>query len=237
MDKLPVVETFTSIQGEGVWAGTLMFFLRLAGCNVGEFPIESPAPLRVLREQYPQHSVCHTVDGQAFLCDTNYHVTRKMSVADVEKEFQESGCQHICVTGGEPMLHSEMLVRWLHPMYSLGKAHVHFETSGTLPIPSMLAMPYMRRWITCSPKQGFKKEHQALINEWKFVVGPNTDLTAFSELVAQTAGALSNVPIFIQPVNHVGEVDMEQLPRCLELLHQHPQWRLSVQLHKLLRVR
>jgi 7-carboxy-7-deazaguanine synthase len=32
---LPVVETFHSVQGEGVWAGINAFFIRLAGCDVG----------------------------------------------------------------------------------------------------------------------------------------------------------------------------------------------------------
>jgi 4Fe-4S single cluster domain len=32
---LPIVEMFHSIQGEGAWAGTNAFFIRLAGCDVG----------------------------------------------------------------------------------------------------------------------------------------------------------------------------------------------------------
>lgn len=32
---LPIVEMFHSIQGEGSWAGTNAFFIRLAGCDVG----------------------------------------------------------------------------------------------------------------------------------------------------------------------------------------------------------
>ncbi|MEO0541875.1 MAG: 7-carboxy-7-deazaguanine synthase QueE, partial [Cyanobacteria bacterium P01_A01_bin.105] len=31
----PIVETFHSLQGEGTWAGTSAFFIRLAGCDVG----------------------------------------------------------------------------------------------------------------------------------------------------------------------------------------------------------
>ena len=33
--QLPVVETFHSLQGEGLHAGRSAFFLRLAGCAVG----------------------------------------------------------------------------------------------------------------------------------------------------------------------------------------------------------
>jgi organic radical activating enzyme len=33
--SLPVVETFHSLQGEGLHAGRSAFFLRLAGCTVG----------------------------------------------------------------------------------------------------------------------------------------------------------------------------------------------------------
>lgn len=240
MAELPVAETFTSIQGEGVWAGTLMFFLRLAGCNVGKFLPESQIDdpvLKVLRKQHPHHAVCHTVDGQAFLCDTNYSVTRRMALEEVEQELRESGCLHMCITGGEPMLHAKTLIQWLNLGHVLGNVHVHFETSGTLPVPPALAFPYCKRWVACSPKRGFQKECQTFVREWKFVVGPDTDLATFSAWVAKTVGLRSgDTPIYIQPVNHVGEVDTAQLPRCLELLYRNPQWRLSVQLHKLLRL-
>ena len=33
--SLPVVETFHSLQGEGLHAGRSAFFIRLAGCDVG----------------------------------------------------------------------------------------------------------------------------------------------------------------------------------------------------------
>ena len=35
LDCLPVVETFHSLQGEGLHSGRSAFFIRLAGCRVG----------------------------------------------------------------------------------------------------------------------------------------------------------------------------------------------------------
>ena len=34
-ESMPVVETFHSLQGEGLHAGRSAFFIRLAGCRVG----------------------------------------------------------------------------------------------------------------------------------------------------------------------------------------------------------
>ena len=35
MNRLPVMESFLTIQGEGYYTGQLAYFIRLAGCDVG----------------------------------------------------------------------------------------------------------------------------------------------------------------------------------------------------------
>ncbi len=37
MKRLPVMETFLTLQGEGYHQGKLAYFIRLAGCDVGLF--------------------------------------------------------------------------------------------------------------------------------------------------------------------------------------------------------
>lgn len=80
MEKLPVVETFYSLQGEGFHAGQPAYFVRLAGC----------------------HNACS-------FCDTpqswNPDGFPKVSVADLAQKAQKSGALNCVVTGGEPTIH------------------------------------------------------------------------------------------------------------------------------------
>ena len=78
--KLPIVETFCSIQGESTHAGRLCFFIRLAGCN--------------LRCSY---------------CDTVYAQTaencRDLTIPELLELAGKSPAGLVELTGGEPALH------------------------------------------------------------------------------------------------------------------------------------
>jgi 7-carboxy-7-deazaguanine synthase len=81
-----IAETFHSVQGEGVWTGNWMTFLRLQWCNVG-----------------------------CSFCDTKYTWSKKGgTVATVEELVALCQHEHVCITGGEPTLWDlEPLVRGL----------------------------------------------------------------------------------------------------------------------------
>lgn len=226
-----VAECFHSIQGEGVWTGTPMLFVRLAGCNVGKYInlLEVKGEIGVRAADFPlydnmTHSICTTIDGQRFLCDTDYHKSTEMDVEAIIKECYE---YHICVTGGEPFLHN------LEPLFERAWDEcktLHIETSGTKPIPAWTDNEWV--WLTCCPKEGFLAENYlATIREFKFLVGPSFQEDTTPTLVSPT------IPIFVQPINGVSELDEANLARCLELLKKHPDWRLSMQAHKYLGLR
>lgn len=101
--EFPIHETFQStVQGEGFWVGSLVDFIRLAGCPVG----------------------CPW-------CDTGYsnggkHAPRYMrSLSELLKEIESP---RVVISGGEPFMHRHLsdLVRSL---LDLGK-QVSIETSG-----------------------------------------------------------------------------------------------------------
>ncbi len=72
---------FTSIQGEGIYIGVPMFFVRLTRCN--------------LRCEW---------------CDTEYafYEGEEMSIDSIVKKVEESGMKWVCITGGEPLLQEEV---------------------------------------------------------------------------------------------------------------------------------
>src|SRR6185369_16374948 len=97
---LPVAEVFTSIHGEGHWAGTLMTFIRLAGCTVGKPMAKGLLPIL---STGAQSTMCTTFDGRQFPCDTDYNMTGKWTVEELLMEIPHN-VRHVCITGGEPLM-------------------------------------------------------------------------------------------------------------------------------------
>ncbi len=100
-----VAETFTSLQGEGMLAGTPSFFIRTSGCNL-----------------------------RCGWCDTPYTSWRpegvRRSVGDLLAAATTAGLHHVVVTGGEPLLQRE--IGALTEGLARAGHHVTVETAGTL---------------------------------------------------------------------------------------------------------
>ena len=231
----PVAEDFDSIQGEGLYVGTRMHFIRLAGCNVGRAPSRIPrlALSEKLFEMHPTHTVCTSVFGQHFLCDTDYRATETLTTQEILARVK---CDRLCITGGEPFLHDLTELVW--EARRLNKV-VHIETSGTCPIPDDLGRI---AHIVCSPKQGLLPDNKWFVSEWKFVIGVEhlmTDDELIHNIYALTTPThtMDRVQVYVQPINTVDGIDPLSLARCLTLVQLDSKLRLSVQLHKLLNVR
>lgn len=75
---MEIVETFTSLQGEGLKMGVPTYFIRTAGCNL-----------------------------DCLWCDTKYAFGKGVE-RDVRDLVEECDVSHVCVTGGEPLLQEEL---------------------------------------------------------------------------------------------------------------------------------
>ena len=251
----PIAEIFHSLQGEGVYTGTPMMFIRLAGCNVGEYMAEVPfprlgkndGPFPIIHDpdlgllQSKKHSICTAISGERFLCDTDYHSYHKMTVGDLLTEHADHGRQeHICITGGEPFIHDLLPLITAFQGVSINGRRVmaHIETSGTKPFPPEFVFNrsiQARLWVTCSPKKGLMKEVLPVVDEFKILVGDEISESWLERFIA----ALESYPrmkdggrIFIQPINGVFAERDSSLENCLRLTRKYPQVRLSAQLHK-----
>ncbi len=103
-----VAEIYSSIQGEGFLTGTPSAFVRASGCNL-----------------------------RCWFCDTPYASWRPegadLAVEEIVAKIETFDCEHVVLTGGEPMLFAELipLCEQLHAR----KHHITIETAGTLYLP------------------------------------------------------------------------------------------------------
>ena len=102
---LPVVETFHSLQGEGLQAGRSAFFIRLGGCAVA-------CPWCDTKHSWP----------------ADLHPQRPLAELAGEAEAAaEAGAAFVVITGGEPLHHNlGLLCQALEP----SGLPLHVETSG-----------------------------------------------------------------------------------------------------------
>lgn len=228
---LPIAEEFHSVKGEGLWTGTPMKFIRLAGCNVGRpdpFDAQSPSLFPVAR-----HKLCYTYDGRPFICDTNfqrhYSRTPEQLLADVYEK-------RIVLTGGEPLMYE------LEELASLAFHRgllIHLETSGTVSLPDWAISK--RVWIAVSPKLGaipdVVAERSTLgygADEIKILINEHFSLDKLFEVLP---GVKTHSLVWLMPVNGIRGINKANLQSCLELLKQRPDWRLCPQMHKLIGVK
>lgn len=103
-----IAEIYKSLQGEGRLTGAPSVFVRTSGCNL-----------------------------RCWFCDTPYASWQPegedYAVDEILAEVEEWDCRHAVITGGEPMLFSE-LIPLCRGLRERGR-HVTIETAGTLDLP------------------------------------------------------------------------------------------------------
>jgi 7-carboxy-7-deazaguanine synthase len=205
-----VVEIFDSLQGEGFWAGTPMTFIRLAGCNAQELGL-----------------------GCVRWCDTVHswdaESGAEMSASEVTAALPQSNLRRVCLTGGEPLLQDKEFAE-LVTLLQESRRLVHVETNGTLDLPSGVRPD----WVTVSPKPPHYSVSPGLkgvLSEIKVVV----DDIPFR---ADTVEALSLVhPTAVVSLQPEWSRFEQTAAAAAAAVMAHPDWRLSLQLHKVMGMR
>jgi 7-carboxy-7-deazaguanine synthase len=205
-----VKEIFYTLQGEGAQTGRAAVFCRFAGCNLWSG-----------READRPSAICQFCDTD--FADVNGPGGGKFASAEslataVERQWSgtaASGKRFVVCTGGEPLLQLDP------PLISALHAHgfeIAVETNGTIAAPAGLD------WICVSPKAGTDLR-QTSGNELKLVYPqPGAPPERFE--------ALSFRNFFLQPMDGPSRAANTQL--ALRYCLDHPQWRISLQTHKLL---
>jgi len=234
-----VREIFSTLQGEGSRAGSLSVFVRFAGCNLWNGRPED-------REK--GKGAC------ALWCDTDFVKGKEVSAEDVRLELDRLWGERLpsakwCVlSGGEPLLQVD------HALVDELQRHgwnVAIETNGTLDNRALDLMDH----VCVSPKLGSTIERMRA-DELKVVLPGHVDFekgwTDGRLVDLQESGEWGALyiqpqdPIYTDEVNasylaskvRTGGRDLYErnLNRCLNFVANHPEWRLSLQVHKYARI-
>jgi organic radical activating enzyme len=135
----PILEIFSSMQGEGLLLGERQIFLRLCGCNLDCAYCDTPAA----RSESPACRIERSPGSQDFEDRAN-----PLSVADITEAVRglvkpQPGLHHsVALTGGEPLLHTDALLELLPALGDLG-LKAYLETNGTLADDLVRVLPHL----------------------------------------------------------------------------------------------
>ena len=197
--KAPIIEIFSSFQGEGLLIGQRQIFVRFAGCNLN----------------------CN-------YCDTNDSKSEQsgklMSPEEVSQEINRvltPDCKTISFTGGEPSLYPD----FINEVSKNFNLNIMLETNGTLPdnIDLINELDIVSLDIKLPEHFDGDFNEEIFLNEikslnllmaksinvyCKVVILPSTKIKSFKEVVeklSENISSKSNLKIIIQPSSPLGE--------------------------------
>lgn len=151
-------------------------------------------------------------------CDTPYNdVNMELSENELISELEKYPCKNLILTGGEPTLQldNDFLAKLKSKGYYLA-----IESNGIKKIPSLID------YVCISPKS--KKIAQTTGNEIKYVLKKG-------DILPEKIGNFDNY--LISPEMNYDSPNPENIDYCIELVKNNPDWRLSIQTHKFLKIR
>lgn len=129
--KLPVAETFYTLQGEGRSVGVPAVFLRTGGCNLlcGN-PSNPDAPQEELEMSDDATWLCDTIDVWSNPNTKTVEEVLDLWAEEGWMEKLEMRGAHLILTGGEPLLQQDNLLDLLEELDD--DVTVEVETNGTI---------------------------------------------------------------------------------------------------------
>jgi len=207
-----VKEIFYTLQGEGAQTGRPAVFCRFAGCNLWSG-----------READRAMAICQFCDtdfvGTDGVLGAKYESAQALA-AVIDSQWpstSSSSVKYVVCTGGEPLLQlDDALIAALHER----GFEVAIETNGTLAVPAGVD------WVCVSPKQGSVQ-----------VVNQGDEIKVVIPQAAQDLERFAAMNFryhFLQPMDGPDKEKNTQL--AIDTCKHYPQWRLSIQTHKLLHI-
>ena len=231
--KVPIIEIFSSFQGEGPLIGQRQIFVRFAGCNLN-------------------CSYCDTQDSKSKNAGT------LMSVREVVSKINEiltPDCATISFTGGEPSLYPDFISE-VSKNFNL---KIMLETNGTLPnnIDLIEQLDIVSLDIKLNEHFDEEFDKNIFINEikslnllisksisvyCKVVILPSTKIKSIREVIEKLSENVlnkSNIQIIIQPSSPLNDWKglNFKLFKFSEIIGQYFEVSTIPQIHKILNIK
>ncbi len=203
-------------------------------------------------KQYPVNEIFYTLQGEGHnagrpavfirlsgcnlecpFCDTDFSLKTMMNREEIIAKVTAYNCDLIVITGGEPSLYIDKeLIDLLHKH----NFEIAVETNGTHKLPDEID------WITLSPKTHISELKNAAIkqrrcDEIKLVWDDFADMYEIAnDYYIKFNCNIGNY--YIQPCDTGDkEKNRQLLEEAIRFCLANPEWRLSVQLHKILKIK
>lgn len=155
---------------------------------------------------------------QCSFCDTDFSTFSLMTAEQIIEAVRRYPARRVVLTGGEPLLHID--IDLFNALKKEGLL-LNVETNGTLPVL------FDFDWVTCSPKDHTPQIQPDKVNEVKIVyTGQPDDVFSHYRKYFGTVSLL-----YLQPCS--GKNIEETINKVLTM----PDWRLSLQTHKLINIK
>ncbi|HET6995051.1 MAG TPA: 7-carboxy-7-deazaguanine synthase QueE [Chitinophagaceae bacterium] len=147
----------------------------------------------------------------------------ELKIEDLRTKVKETPAEIVVITGGEPLMYD--LDELTNELHAAG-LKTHIETSGAYPLSGAWD------WICLSPKK-FKAPLPDILpfaNELKVIIFNKSDF----DWAEKYAGLVSpRCKLYLQPE---WSKAAQMTPMIIDYIKAHPQWELSLQIHKYINV-
>jgi 7-carboxy-7-deazaguanine synthase len=187
-----IAEVFHSIQGEGRLTGVPSVFIRTSGCNL-----------------------------RCWFCDTPYTSWNPegedRSVDSLIEETTTFNCEHVVITGGEPMLVKDVAV--LATRLKDDGKHITIETAGTidLNVPAdLMSISPKRANSTPNSEMGWAERHDARRHRPDVINRLTTDYDYQLKFVVDRPEDIEDVAEYLEEFPHIDPGKVYLMPQAID---------------------